>query len=53
MKRRKTEKEIKIYFYQLTSYSSAPSGKSKRARVYQTDGVTYKVEWKPVEAGMN
>uniref|UniRef100_A0AAF5Q677 Uncharacterized protein n=1 Tax=Wuchereria bancrofti TaxID=6293 RepID=A0AAF5Q677_WUCBA len=28
----------------------SPSGKSKRARVYQTDDVTHKVEWKPVEA---
>ncbi|VDM92661.1 unnamed protein product, partial [Onchocerca ochengi] len=28
-----------------------PSGKTKRARVYKTDDVTYKAEWKPVEAG--
>lgn len=30
---------------------SAPSGKTKRARVYQVDDVTHKVEWKAVEAG--
>ncbi|KAL3990483.1 Filamin/ABP280 repeat family protein [Acanthocheilonema viteae] len=35
----------------ITVTITAPSGKSKRARVYQTDDVTYKVEWKPVEAG--
>ncbi|VDK75537.1 unnamed protein product [Litomosoides sigmodontis] len=35
----------------ITVTVTAPSGKSKRARVYQTDSVTYKVEWKPVEAG--
>ncbi|VDN81325.1 unnamed protein product [Brugia pahangi] len=35
----------------ITVTITAPSGKSKRARVYQTDDVTHKVEWKPVEAG--
>ncbi|MCP9264971.1 FiLamiN (Actin binding protein)-like [Dirofilaria immitis] len=35
----------------ITVTITAPSGKTKRARVYQIDDVTYKVEWKPVEAG--
>ncbi|VDN04797.1 unnamed protein product [Thelazia callipaeda] len=35
----------------ITVNITAPSGKTKRARVYQTDDVTYNVEWKPVEAG--
>uniref|UniRef100_A0A8R1XV92 Uncharacterized protein n=1 Tax=Onchocerca volvulus TaxID=6282 RepID=A0A8R1XV92_ONCVO len=35
----------------ITVTITAPSGKTKRARVYKTDDVTYKAEWKPVEAG--
>uniref|UniRef100_A0A915BH15 Calponin-homology (CH) domain-containing protein n=2 Tax=Parascaris univalens TaxID=6257 RepID=A0A915BH15_PARUN len=35
----------------ITVTVTAPSGKKKYARVFQLDDVSYKVEWKAVEAG--